>query len=283
MSLVLEPLALLALGASVGAVGTIVGAGGGFILVPILLLFYPDLEAKTVSAIALTTVLANSVSGSLAYLRQHRVDLHSAAILATATIPGAVVGALIVSKVSSQSFALLFAALLFAALVMVLAGPRLRGANSSAAEAGPVGAFSIRRQFRDRLGVIHTYTYRVPIAVLSSLIAGFASSFFGVGGGFIHVPVLITFLGFPVHVATATSQSVLAVMSSGGVLSHFAAGNYGTPEHAVKAIALATGALVGAQVGARIAVRLPAHVITRLLGAMLFLLAVQALVAAFRG
>ncbi len=282
MSLVLEPLALWALGASVGAVGTIVGAGGGFILVPILLLFYPDLEAKTVSAIALTTVLANSSSGSLAYLRQHRVDLHSAAILAIATIPGAVVGALVVSKVSSQSFALLFAALLLAALVMVIAGPRLRDANNSA-EAGPVGALSIRRQFRDRLGVVHTYTYRVPIAVLSSLVAGFASSFFGVGGGFIHVPVLITFLGFPVHVATATSQSVLAVMSSGGVLSHFAAGNYGSPEHAVKAIALATGALVGAQVGARIAVRLPPHALTRLLGAMLFLLAVQALIAAFRG
>lgn len=282
MSTVLEAFALWALGASVGAVGTIVGAGGGFILVPILLLLYPGMEAKTVSAIALTTVLANSTSGSIAYLRQHRVDLYSATILAIATIPGAILGALVVSRVSSQSFALLFAALLLGALGMVIAGPRLRAMRDSA-ETGPVGTLSIRRQFRDRVGVVHTYVYSVPIAVASSLLAGFASSFFGVGGGFIHVPVLIALLSFPVHVATATSQFVLAVMSSGGVLSHFAAGHYASLEDGIKAGALATGAVIGAQIGARIAVRLPANAITRLLGAMLLLLAVQALVAALRG
>ena len=42
---------------------------------------------------------------------------------------------------------------------------------------------------------------------------GFVSSFLGIGGGIIHVPLMVAALGFPVHVATATSDFVLANMA----------------------------------------------------------------------
>ncbi|MGD9935584.1 MAG: TSUP family transporter, partial [Dehalococcoidia bacterium] len=70
---------LVLLGAAVGVFGTLVGAGGGFILVPVLLLFYPDRKPEEIASIGLFVVFANSVSGSIAYGRQGRIDYRSAA------------------------------------------------------------------------------------------------------------------------------------------------------------------------------------------------------------
>ena len=53
-----------------------------------------------------------------------------------------------------------------------------------------------------------------------SMFVGFISSIFGIGGGIIHVPVMIYALAFPPHMATATSHFVLAVSSFMGVTSH---------------------------------------------------------------
>lgn len=93
---------LCLLGVGVGAFGTLVGAGGGFILTPILLLLYPHDSAQTLTAISLAVVFFNAVSGSIAYQRQRRIDLRSGGIFALATLPGAVGGALLVGSVADR-------------------------------------------------------------------------------------------------------------------------------------------------------------------------------------
>ncbi len=64
---------LFPLGLGVGAFGTLVGAGGGFVLVPVLLFLYPDMKASTVTSISLLVVTANAASGSIAYGLQRRI------------------------------------------------------------------------------------------------------------------------------------------------------------------------------------------------------------------
>jgi len=95
---------LVLLGVAVGGVGTLVGAGGGFLLTPVLLLVYPHDSPRTITAISLAAVWANSTSGSLAYARQRRIDLRSGIIFGIATLPGAVGGALLVRYVPRPSF-----------------------------------------------------------------------------------------------------------------------------------------------------------------------------------
>ncbi len=56
---------LAALGFGVGAFGTVVGAGGGFILTPVLLLLYPSDRPETLAAIGLVAVFANAASGTV--------------------------------------------------------------------------------------------------------------------------------------------------------------------------------------------------------------------------
>ncbi|MGH3000420.1 MAG: sulfite exporter TauE/SafE family protein, partial [Gaiellaceae bacterium] len=95
---------LVAIGVGVGTFGTIVGAGGGFILTPILLLLYPHDSPRTITAISLAVVFFNAASGSVAYARQRRIDYRSGVVFAIATLPGAVGGALLVGHVSRHVF-----------------------------------------------------------------------------------------------------------------------------------------------------------------------------------
>lgn len=75
---------------------------------------------------------------------------------------------------------------------------------------------------------------------------GFISSFLGIGGGFLYVPALVYFLGFPVHVATATSLFVLTITAFTGSATHLAAGTF--HQGVRRAMALSVGAIVGAQI-----------------------------------
>src|SRR5262249_57780964 len=79
---------LVGLGLAIGAFGTLIGAGGGFLLVPLLVLGYHLQPAHAVGT-SLSLVFLNAASGSAAYLRQRRVDLSLGWKFAAATIPGA--------------------------------------------------------------------------------------------------------------------------------------------------------------------------------------------------
>src|SRR3954451_24825040 len=95
---------LIPLGFVVGAFGTLIGAGGGFILVPVLLLLYPTAKPSVITGISLAVVFFNAASGSVAYWRARRIDVRTALIFATATIPGAILGALVVEYVPRGLF-----------------------------------------------------------------------------------------------------------------------------------------------------------------------------------
>src|SRR5262249_17071646 len=122
------------------------------------------------------------------------------------------------------------------------------------------------RSLADRYGVRYTYSVPVQLGVVFSLAIGFLSSFFGIGGGILQVPGLVSVLGFPTHIATATSQFVLAFMSGTGTLTHVVAGSLGGIGHGLRrTVALSIGVIAGAQVGALASVRLSARVIKMLL------------------
>lgn len=257
---------LVALGIAVGAFGTLVGAGGGFLLTPILLLLYPHDSPRTVTAISLGVVTANAASGSLAYARQQRIDYRSGLAFAAAALPGSVVGSLLVGSVSRRSFDLVTTAVLTALAVWLVFG----GRGSRWAPRGRVEP----RILIDWRG--HAHTYEVPVArgVCLSAGVGFLSSFLGIGGGVVHVPVLVRALGFPIHVATATSHFTLAFVSGSGTLTHVAAGDFDVSSLHCTAL-LSAGVVVGAQAGARVSVRMRGAVIHWLLATALCALAAR--------
>ncbi len=266
----LEVALLGLLGFSVGAFGTLVGAGGGFILVPILLFLYPDRPPDVITAMSLFVVLANATSGTLAYARQGRIDVRSGLAFAVATLPGAVAGAIVVKQIDRSTFNLIFAAVL-AAIGLYLILPR-----PVAAIREPLrGRGVVRRQLTARDGVTFVYAYRRWQGLVISGGVGFISSLLGIGGGIVHVPVLAMVLRFPVHVATATSQMVLGLMALQAVITHFVSGTLRWDQTLAQAAMMAVGAVCGAQVGALAASRLRGELILRALGGALLLVAAR--------
>lgn len=260
------------IGFGVGAFGTLVGAGGGFILTPILLLLYPHDSAQTLTAISLTAVFFNAASGTAAYARQRRTDFRTGTVFALATLPGAVAGALVIGVVSRKAFDALMAAVLVLLALWLIAGERWPTRR-------PTHGRLLRRRLVDREGT--EYDYLVPLGrgALYSLVVGFVSSFLGIGGGVIHVPLLVRALGFPTHIATATSHFVLAVMAGAGTLTHIVTGSFQHGHGVRRALLLSAGVVVGAQLGAHLSLRLRGRAIELLLAAALLALATRLLAA----
>jgi uncharacterized membrane protein YfcA len=139
------------LGFVVGAFGTIVGSGGGFILTPILLLLYPHDSARTLTAISLTAVFFNAASGSAAYAYQRRIDYRSGLAFAGAALPGSVAGALAVGAVSRSFFDVLMGVVLLALAAWLLLGEPVRAR-------APAGHL-VQRALTDRYGQLFEYGY----------------------------------------------------------------------------------------------------------------------------
>lgn len=258
---------LILLGLGVGIFGTLVGAGGGFILTPVLLLVYPQSSPALITAISLVVVFFNALSGTTAYTRQRRVDFRSGMVFAACTLPGSVVGVLLADKVPRSLFDVIMGVALIALAVWLL----YRGeppASKGERRGSP-------RQIVDHEGTVYRYGVNVRLGALLSVGVGFISSFLGIGGGVLHVPLLVTVLGFPTHIATATSHFVLACMALVATLTHIAAGTFHHSAGVRRAVALSIGVVVGAPLGAKLSQRLTGKLIQRLLAGGLLLLGVR--------
>ncbi|MGH7719711.1 MAG: sulfite exporter TauE/SafE family protein [Gemmatimonadaceae bacterium] len=276
-SIELREIALLALlGVGVGTYGTLVGVGGGFIVVPLMLLVY-KLSPAAAAATSLVVVFLNATSGSIHYWRAGRIDLRTGMVLAAATVPGALVGPFFAERISERAFKVFFGLFLIAMSALLFFRPERAPRSAAVARAPRFG--EVRRSFSDRAGTQFDYSYSLPLAILLSLGVGILSSMLGIGGGVVHVPALIHLMSFPVHIATATSQFVLAITALAGVAE------YTRRDLVVWPLALATsaGVVLGAQLGALLSSRIRGRGIVRLLVLAIMVLAVRLLWAGLWG
>jgi uncharacterized protein len=253
----------------IGAFGTMVGVGGGIVLVPILLFVFPNESPGRLTAVSLAVVFANAVSGSAAYLRLRRPDYRSGIVLALATIPGAVLGAIVANAIPVKAFDLIMGLTLLAVALRLLLSP---GGTRPLLQQSPL---SVHRRLIDASGVVSDYRFNLGLAALLSTGIGFLASLLGVGGGILQVPMLTIFFSFPAHVATATSQFVLMVTSASATATHVVHGDLN--RHEALTLALAAGMVVGGQLGAYLSRRVSGAVLIRLLALALALAGVRLL------
>src|SRR5262252_1632625 len=196
-----HPVDMIAIGFIIGTIGTLIGAGGGFLLVPILLLLDPHMAPDVVTGISLAVVFFNAASGSVAYARMGRINYRAGIIFALAAVPGAVIGVYLTSLIPRRVFDAIFGLLMLGAAAYLMITPQTKRTE----ECGD--------------------TPNLWLGAAISLGVGFLSSLLGIGGGIIHVPALTHALKFPVHTATATSHFVLAITALIATAIHIANGN----------------------------------------------------------
>ncbi len=273
-----EIIEFVLLGVFVGTYGTLVGAGGGFIIVPILLIFFSS-QFTTIqaSATSLFVVLCNGISASIAFVRQKKIDYATGLRFAAATVPSAFIGGQVASYFSDATFKLVFGVLLIVVAVFLNLRPDPKKAQALADPNNPLPSGFVRRVITIANGTRHEYAFNLRSGIIFSFGIGFLSSILGVGGGIFMVPAMVFLFGFPAHLAAATSSFVLVFTALSGTASHLLQGNvrFGP------ALAMSAGVIVGAQVGAAISQRVQGKAIVRFLSVALILTGIQLIVKAF--
>ena len=259
---------LLGLGFIIGCFGTLIGAGGGFILIPILVLLYPDMKTNLVTSISLAIVFLNAFSGSIAYGRMKRVDYRSGIAFGLATLPGSIIGSVLTGFIERNIFDVILGSVLIIIAIFLFIKPQ-EGAYAGNRK----DKINTHRNITDKSGNNYVYSFNIKKGIVLSFFVGFVSSFLGIGGGIIHVPALISLLDFPAHIATATSHFVLAIMALSGTIVHLI---NGTLQQGWRiAMYLGIGVIAGAQLGAYFSNKVKPKAIIKALAVALFIVGIR--------
>lgn len=269
-----SPAALAAIGLAVGLVGSAVGVGGGFFIVPFLLLAAHFSHVDAV-ATSLAVIFVGGVVATAAFAVQRRIDYATGLAFAASTIPGAIGGAYVTRLVDPGAFTLAFAGLLAMAAVLLVTIPRGEMSPSRAAASGPL---VLRRTYTTLDGATVQYGVDLRVGVVASLLTGFVSSFFGVGGGLLHVPCMVLLLGMPFRIAAPTSTFILPFTVAAGFASLWQSGVRLGPT----ALWLGAGMVAGAALGAWGTARVRGSTLRWVLAAVLLLVGVRLVLQYFK-
>jgi uncharacterized membrane protein YfcA len=253
-------------GATTGLVGSLLGLGGGVLLVPLLTLAL-GIPIRTAIAASLLSVIASACGSATVNLRRGLVNVRLGLVLEVATSIGGLAGGLASSLLSERQ---LYAAFGFVMAAMGAAMALRSGTRNVIAD---LSVNPGRLGGRLQEGA-QTFVYRVkrlPLGLFASLVAGAVSGLLGVGGGIVKVPVLNTFCGIPIRVAAATSTFMIGVTAAASAILYYARGDIALPLTA----AICLGSLPASLLGARLADRVKARSLKVLMAIVLAAVAVQ--------
>ncbi len=231
---------LIGLGLLVGAISPTFGIGGGLLTVPLLILIY-GMPTTVATATSLGVIIFVSLSGTLAYVREHRIDFRVGLLFVAFAVPGSVAGGLISNWLRSMALHIDLLQILFAVTMLTVSSLRIisvlragrdrgssrdsgngRGATPPPAETEPTPRFALVRAFSDRRGVEFSYTARLWPGAAVAFLGGVIGAMLGLGGGVVYVPILTAVMGLPVAIATATSTFTILFANPFAVLVRFA-------------------------------------------------------------
>lgn len=250
-------LLMLAGGAAAGVFGSLLGLGGGILIVPLLTLGFgrPLREAVAVSLVA---VIATSSAAAGAYLRSRLANLRLGTVLTLFTTLGALVGGLVAFLLPERVLTGLFTLLLaYVAWTMIRRGraPEPTPDTLAAPPAGTIAALS----------TAHYHVHGLVPAVVASIGAGVVSALLGIGGGAINVPTMHLVMGVPLRVAAATSNLMIGVTAVASAIIYLVRGAI-DPYIAGPTV---VGVFLGATIGSRVAPRVDVRVLRWLFVAVL--------------
>lgn len=245
----------IGVGAGAGVVSGVFGVGGGIVLVPYLVLVR-GWEQKRAQATSLVMVAMAATAGLVQYAIAGDVAWGAAAAVLVGGLAGAVIGSAIVARLQAWVLQIAFAALLVVAAARMVTAP-----------------------VPDASGSLPGLDVAMVLAYAASGVAmGILSALFGIGGGILLVPLLVTAFGYDIRLAAGTSLAVMGLIALVGALRQ---SRQGSTDWGAGAL-LGAGGAVGGLVGAALAQRLPLTVLTWLFAGLLCLTAVRLALAGWR-
>ena len=224
----LTALALFLAGTAASIIGSLVGLGGGFIVIPLLRIAF-GIPPAQVAGTSLVFVLANTASSTVGFLHDELVDFRLAIPFTIGAVPASILGVFAVKRFSSMGFDVAYGILLVLLAILVLR----------------------RRKVASRPATERTFAHDPRVGVVAGLAIGFASSVFGIGGGVVMIPLLLIAARMRPHLVAATTAFVVTTTAPVGIAGHALAGDV---DWAVT-LPLVMGGIVGGGVAPAIARR----------------------------
>jgi hypothetical protein len=239
-------LIVLGISYAAGLLGSLVGVGGGIIVVPALTLLMGVSIEKAIAA-SIVAVIATSSGAAASYVSERITNMRLGMVLEVSTVLGALTGAVLAEFVSARSLYIIFALVLsYTAWSM----HRPKGRPTEAAPDALADRLRLHGSYFDR-SEGREVSYRVSrtkLGLAVSYVAGVSSGLLGIGGGVLKVPVMNLAMGIPIKACTATSNFMIGVSAATSAAVYFTRGEVLPFVTAPVAI----GVLLGAKTGARI-------------------------------
>jgi uncharacterized membrane protein YfcA len=242
--MIAESLLVLASGGLIsGILAGLLGIGGGFIMVSLLIMLgYTPIQAVATSSLA---IVITSTSGSIQNWRMGYFDLRRVLYLGLPALVTAQIGVHIATQISPYLLLVLFGVFLLVSIYLVDFRKRVFAQDAQGQYTfGQNRLSSSRVPRRLRKSPFNPILSRIGVGGITGVLTGLL----GVGGGAIMVPLQMTLLGEPIKTAIQTSLGVLVATAVSACVGHAAAGNV----LFLPGLILGTGGLLGVQISTRI-------------------------------
>jgi hypothetical protein len=257
-------------GVVAGALGALLGIGGGIIIIPTLALL-AGVDIRYAMGASLISVIATSSGAAATYVRERMTNLRLAMFLQVAASSGAVAGALLAGMLPAAILSLVLGLALAHAAWASYRSPLV---EVPASEGSPLAArLRLEGEYFDP-AANQTVAYqvtRVPQGFAMMGLAGLLSGLLGIGSGIFKVIAMDRIMRAPLKASTATSNFMLGVTAAASAAAYFARGDI----HPFIAAPVALGVLAGTTIGTRLLVRLRSRTVHRVLLVVLALVAAQ--------
>jgi uncharacterized membrane protein YfcA len=247
-------------GVAAGVFGSLLGLGGGLLIVPLLTIGF-NLPLREAVAVSLVCVIVTSSASAGVYLERRQANLRLGMTLELFTAMGAIAGGLVAFLLDEHVLAGLFAVVLvYVALTMARgpkAAPETEAPTDALAEDGSLPDPDapdrhVRAAPDHPMGTVE----RLPAGLAGSVLAGVVSALLGVGGGIVKVPVMHLVMGVPLRIATATSNLMIGITASASAIVYVLRGGIDVYAVAPTAVGVFLGATIGSRLAGRVHVRL---------------------------
>jgi hypothetical protein len=245
-------LIVFALSVAAGGLGSLLGLGGGIIVIPVLTLIFKIPIHYAIGA-SIVSVIATSSGAAAAYVRERMTNLRVAMLLEIATTAGALSGAFVAARLQGRWLFIIFGLILaYSAIAM------LRKRKEAALRNVPPSPLADRLRLHGHFldpavgREIHYRVTHVPLGFVLMYIAGIFSGMLGIGSGSLKVPAMDLAMRLPIKVSTATSNFMIGVTAAASAGVNFSRG-YIDPFIAAP---VAAGVLGGSMLGSHLLGRL---------------------------
>lgn len=264
---------LLTFGISLGAgvLGSLLGLGGGIIVIPALTLLL-HIDIRYAVGASIVSVIATSSGAAAAYVREHLANLRVAMFLELATTTGAITGAFLAGIIGGRALYLLFGLILgYSALQMFRRRHELpHGSRSPDSWADSLRLHGEYYDEATDVKVAYPVTgTRLGLALM--YVAGVVSGLLGIGSGALKVPAMDLAMRLPIKVSSATSNFMIGVTAAASAGVYFMRGDIDP----FVAAPVAAGVLIGATLGSRLLGKLEGRIIRGIFVAVLLWVSLQ--------